>query len=55
VIVKPFSSFSLFFDSSMVTKEHTWDVLIDKWILLQKLQILKKKFTYHVKLKKNEE
>jgi hypothetical protein len=38
-----------------ITKEHTWYALTDKWILVQKLRILKIQFTDHMKLKKNED
>jgi hypothetical protein len=38
-----------------VTKEHTWYVLTDEWILVQKLRIPKIPFTDHMKLKKNED
>jgi hypothetical protein len=38
-----------------VTKEHTWYVLTDKWILAQKLRILNIQFTDHMKLKKKED
>ena len=34
------------------SKENTWYALTDKWILAQKLQILKIQFTDHMKLKK---
>jgi hypothetical protein len=37
-----------------MTKEHTWYVLTDKWILAQKLGISKIQFTDHMKLKKKE-
>jgi hypothetical protein len=36
------------------SKENTWYALTDKWILAQKLQILKIQFTDHMKLKKKE-
>jgi hypothetical protein len=36
-------------------KKHTWYVLTHKWILSQKLRILKIQFTDHVKLKKKED
>jgi hypothetical protein len=36
-------------------KEHTWYVLINKWILVQKLGIPKIQFTNHMKLKKKED
>jgi len=38
-----------------VTKEHTGYALTDKWILAQKLWILKKPFTDHMKLKEEED
>ena len=38
----------------MKKKAHTWYALTDKWILPQKLQIPKIKFTKHMKLKKKE-
>ena len=38
-----------------VTKEHTLYALIDKWILAKNLGLLKKLFTDHMKLKKNED
>jgi len=38
-----------------VTKEHTWYVLTDKWILVQKLRIPKIQCTDHMKLKKKED
>jgi hypothetical protein len=38
-----------------ITKEHTWYVLTDKWILVQKLRIPKIKFTVHIKFKKKKE
>ena len=37
------------------TKEHTWYVLTDKWILAQKLRITKIPFTDQMKLKKKED
>ena len=37
-----------------ITKEHTWFVLTDKWMLAQKLKINKLQFTQHRKLKKKE-
>jgi hypothetical protein len=37
-----------------VTKEHTWYVLIDEWIVAQKLGKPKIQFTDHMKLKKEE-
>jgi hypothetical protein len=41
--------------SNPLTKEHTWYVLTDKWILTQKLRIPKKQFAKHMKLKKKED
>jgi hypothetical protein len=38
-----------------ITKEHTWYALTDKWILAQKLGILKIQFTNHMKLEKKED
>jgi hypothetical protein len=38
-----------------ITKEHTWYVLTDKWILAQKLRIPKIQFAKHMKLKKEED
>ena len=38
-----------------VTKEHTWYVLTNKWILAQKLGIPKIQFTDQMKLKKEEQ
>ena len=38
-----------------ITKELTWYVLTDKWILSQKLRIPKIQFAKHMKLKKNED
>jgi hypothetical protein len=40
---------------SEVTKEHTWYVLTNKWILAQMLRIPKIQFTDHLKLKKKED
>jgi hypothetical protein len=37
-----------------ITKEHTWYVLTDKWILAQIFRIPKIQFTDHMKLKKKE-
>ena len=37
------------------TKEHTWNALIDKWILAPKLRIPKIQFTNHMKLKKKDD
>ena len=41
--------------SEVTTKEHTWYVLTDNWILAQKLRIPKIQFTSHMKLKKKED
>ena len=41
--------------SNSITKEHTWYVLTDKWILAQKFRIPKIQFTDHMKLKKKED
>jgi hypothetical protein len=38
-----------------ITKEHTWHVLIDKWIFAQKLGIPKIQFAKHMKLMKKED
>jgi hypothetical protein len=38
-----------------ITKELTWYVLNDKWILAQKLQIPKIQVAKHMKLKKKED
>jgi hypothetical protein len=38
-----------------ITKEHTWYALTDKWILAQKLRILKIKFAKLMKLKKEDQ
>jgi hypothetical protein len=38
-----------------ITKELTWYVLTDEWILAQKLRIPKIQFANHMKLKKNED
>jgi hypothetical protein len=38
-----------------ITKELTWYVLTDKWILAQKLRIPKIQFVKHKKIKKNED
>jgi hypothetical protein len=38
-----------------MTKEHTWYVLTDKWILAQKLRISQIQFIDHMKLKKKED
>jgi hypothetical protein len=40
---------------SEVTKEHTWYALTNKWLLAQKLEIPKIKFTNHMKLNKRED
>ena len=37
------------------TKEHTWYILTDKWILVQKLGITKIQSTDQMKVKKKEE
>ena len=39
---------------NLITKEHTWYALTDKWILAQKLRIPNIQFTNHMKLKKKE-
>jgi hypothetical protein len=39
----------------LVTKEHTWYALTDKWVLAEKLRIPKIQFTDHIKLKKKED
>jgi hypothetical protein len=36
------------------TKEHTWYIITDKWILAQKVRIPKIQFAKHMKLKKKE-
>ena len=41
--------------SDLVTKEQTWYVLTDKWILAQKFGIPNIQFTDHMKLKKKED
>jgi hypothetical protein len=41
--------------SNPVSKEHTWYVLIDKWILAQKLGMPKIQLTDHMKLKKDDQ
>ena len=38
-----------------ITKEHTWYVLTDKWILAQKLGIPKIQFTDKIKLRRKED
>jgi hypothetical protein len=38
-----------------LTKEHTWYLLTDKWIVAQKLQIPKIHFTDHRKLNQKED
>lgn len=38
-----------------IAKEHTWYVLSDKWLLVQKLQIPKIQFSDHMKLNKKED
>jgi hypothetical protein len=40
---------------NLITKEHTWYALTDKWILVQKFGIPKIQFTDHMKLKKKED
>ena len=40
---------------NLITKEHTWYALTDKWILAQKLRIPKIQFSKHMKLKKKED
>ena len=40
---------------SPITKEHTWYVLTDMWILAPKLRIPKIQLTDHLKLKKKED
>jgi hypothetical protein len=40
---------------NLITKEHTWYALTDKWILAQKLRIPKIQFTKHMKLKKEDQ
>jgi hypothetical protein len=37
-----------------IIKEHTWYALTDKWILAQNCGIPKIQFTYHMKLKKED-
>ena len=39
----------------LVTKDHTWYVLSDKWVLTEKLRIPKIQFTVHIKVKKKED
>jgi hypothetical protein len=41
--------------SEVITIEHTWYALNDKWILAQKLRIPKIQFAKHMKLKKKED
>ena len=38
-----------------ITKEHTWYILTDKWLLVQKLRIPKIQFTEQMKLKKKDD
>jgi hypothetical protein len=38
-----------------ITKEHTWYVLTDKWILAQKLRMPKIQFAKHMKLKEEDQ
>jgi hypothetical protein len=40
---------------NLITKEHTWYALTDKWILAQRLQITSIKITDHMNLNKNED
>ena len=40
---------------NLITKEHIWYALTDKWILAQKLRIPKIQFAKHMKLKKKED
>jgi hypothetical protein len=40
---------------NLVTKEHAWYVLTDKWILAQTFWISKIQFTDHMKLKKKDD
>jgi hypothetical protein len=40
---------------NLITKEHPWYALTDKWILAQKLGIPKIQFTDHMKLKKEDQ
>ena len=39
-------------EGNLITKEHKWYTLTNKWILTQKLRIPKVQFTDHMKLKK---
>jgi len=41
--------------SNPLTKEHTWYLRADKWILAQKLRTPKTQFPYHMKLKKEDQ
>ena len=41
--------------SNSITREHTWYIFTEKWILAQKLRIPTKQFTDHMKLKKKED
>ena len=41
--------------SNSITREHTWYIFTEKWILVQKLRIPTKQFTDHMKLKKKED
>jgi hypothetical protein len=38
-----------------ITKKHTWYVLTDKWIVVQKLGLPKIQLAKHMKLKKKED
>jgi hypothetical protein len=40
---------------NLITKEHTWYTLTDKWILAQKLRMPKTQFTNYMKLKKEDQ
>ena len=44
----------VYFRTALITKEHTWYALTDKWILAPKLRISKIQFANHMKLKKME-
>jgi hypothetical protein len=39
----------------LVTKDHTWYALSEKWVLTEKLRIPKIQFTEHIKVKKKED
>jgi hypothetical protein len=47
--------FMFIFICNPITKEHTWYVLTDQWILAQKFRISKIQFTDHMKFKKKED